>query len=73
MAQEEELLTKAGELPAVAEQAVEKLLNVVEALSSDKKASADEVERLRKQLDQKKKAKTTATIRRRRRPKVRLG
>ena len=69
----EEQLASAGELPAVVELAIDQLLNVVEALSSDKKASADEVERLRKQLDQKKKAKTTATIQRRRRPKVRLG
>jgi len=57
--QVEELLAKAGELPAFAEQAVSQLLNVVEALSSDKKALTDEVERLRKQLEQKKKAKTT--------------
>lgn len=41
------------------EQAIHKLLNVVEALSADKKSLADEVERLRKQLEQKKKAKTT--------------
>ena len=39
---------------------VGQLLNEVEALSSDKQALADEVERLRKQLQQKKKAKTTA-------------
>jgi uncharacterized small protein (DUF1192 family) len=58
--QVEELLASAGELPAVVEQSVGQLLNVVEALSSDKKALADEVERLRKQLEQKKKAKTTA-------------
>ena len=58
--QVEEQLAKAGELPAVVEQAVGQLLNVVEALSSDKKALVDEVERLRKQLEQKKKAKTTA-------------
>ena len=41
------------------EAAIQKLLNVVEALSSDKKSLADEVERLRKQLEQKKKDKTT--------------
>ncbi len=58
--QVEEQLAKAGELPAVVEQAVGQLLNVVEALSSDNKALVDEVERLRKQLEQKKKAKTTA-------------
>jgi hypothetical protein len=60
LAEVEELLAKAGELPAVVEQAIGQLLNVVEALSSDKKALSDEVERLRKQLEQKKKAKTTA-------------
>lgn len=59
LAEVEELLAKAGELPEAAEQAVGQLLNVVEALSSDKKALTDEVERLRKQLEQKKKAKTT--------------
>ena len=58
--QVEEQLAKAGELPAVVELAFRQLLNVVEALSSDKKSLADEVERLRKQLEQKKKAKTTA-------------
>ena len=58
--QVEEQLSKAGDLPPEAEQAVEKLLNVVEALSADRKELADEVERLRKQLEQKKKAKTTA-------------
>ncbi len=43
------------------ETAIRKLLNVVEALSADKKSLADEVERLRKQLEQKKKAKTTSS------------
>ena len=43
------------------ETAIQKLLNVVEALSADKKSLADEVERLRKQLEQKKKAKTTSS------------
>lgn len=56
----EALLAQAGELPGEAQRAVEKLLNVVEALSSDKKELADELERLRKQLEQKKKDKTTA-------------
>jgi hypothetical protein len=37
------------------------LLNVVEALSADKNSLADEVERLRKQLKLKKKAKTTSS------------
>jgi len=41
--QVEEQLAKAGELPATAEAAVSQLLNVVEALSSDKKALADGV------------------------------
>jgi len=57
--QVERLLADAGELPEQAELAFEKLLNVVEALDADKKALADEVERLRKKLDQKKKNKTT--------------
>ena len=60
--QVEEQLAKAGELPAAVEEAFGRLLNVVEALSSDKQALADEVERLRKQLEQKKKAKTTADV-----------
>ncbi len=57
--QVEALLSKAGVLPTEAEQAVEKLLNVVEALSSDKQELADEVERLRQELEKKKRAKTT--------------
>jgi hypothetical protein len=56
----EALVARAGALPPEAEVAVEKLLNVVEALSADKKELADEVQRLRKQLEQKKKDKTTA-------------
>ena len=60
LAQVEELLANAGELPAFADQAIGQLLNVVEALCSDKNALAAEVDRLRKQLEQKKKAKTTA-------------
>ncbi len=55
----EELLASAGDLVPEAELAVEKLLNVVEALSSDKQSLIDEVERLRQQLQQKKKSKTT--------------
>jgi hypothetical protein len=58
--QVEQLLAQAGALPEAAEEAVEKLLNVVEALSADRKELADEVQRLRQQLEQKKKAKTTA-------------
>ena len=61
--QVEELLAEAGQLPAVVELAVEKLLNVVETLCSDRKELADEVERLRERLDKKKKAKTTTGAR----------
>ena len=57
--QVEQLLAAAGTLPAEAEQAVEKLLNVVEALSSYSQGLAAEVERLRQDLEKKKKAKTT--------------
>lgn len=39
---------------------MEKLLNIVEALSADKNELAEEVQRLRKQLEQNKKDKTTA-------------
>ena len=52
--QVERLLAEAGSLPEAARVAVEKLLNVVEALSSDKKELAEEVDRLRKRLEQKK-------------------
>jgi hypothetical protein len=55
----EELLASAGDLGSEVELAVEKLLNVVEALSSDKQSLVDEVERLKQQLQQKKKGKTT--------------
>ena len=58
--QVERLLATAGALPAEAEQAVEKLLNVVEALSSYSQGLAAEVERLRQELEKKKKAKTTS-------------
>jgi hypothetical protein len=51
----EEALSERTEL------AIHKLLNVVEALSADKNSLADEVERLRKQLKLKKKAKTTSS------------
>ena len=57
---EVERLLNEEELSDRIELAIEKLLNVVEALSADKRALADEVERLRKQLDEKKKNKTTA-------------
>jgi hypothetical protein len=54
----EQLLAE-EELSAKTELAIQELLNVVEALCSDKNSLADEVDRLRKQLDQKKKAKNT--------------
>jgi len=56
----EQLLAE-EELSANAELAIQELLNVVEALCSDKNSLADEVARLRKQLDQKKKAKNTSS------------
>ena len=49
------------ELSEPVETAIQKLLNVVEALSADRNSLAEEVERLRKQLAQKKKAKTTSS------------
>ena len=57
--EEVERLLAAEELSERTELAIEKLLDVVETLCSDKNSLADEVERLRKQLDQKKKAKNT--------------
>ena len=56
-----ELLLAEEELSERVEAGIQKLLNVVEALSVDKKSLADEVECLRKQLEQKKKAKTTSS------------
>ena len=58
--QVEQLLAE-EELSERTELAIHKLLNVVEALSADKNSLADEVERLRKQLKLKKKAKTTSS------------
>ena len=55
----EQQLDGAGILDPVVEQAVEELLNVVEALSSDRQSLVDEVQRLKEQLEQKKKGKTT--------------
>jgi len=55
----EQLLAEA-ELSERTEFAIQELLNVVEALCADKKSLADEVERLRKQLEAKKKAKNTS-------------
>ena len=57
--QVEALLVGAGALPADAEQAVGILLNVVEKLSADRRELTQEVERLRQQLEQKKRGKTT--------------
>ena len=58
--QVEALLAKAGELPPEAEEAVEKLLNVVESLCSHNQTLADEVNRLRQEQEKKKKSKTTS-------------
>jgi hypothetical protein len=58
--QVEQLLAE-EELPERTELAIHKLLNVVEALNADRNSLADEVERLRKQLEQKKKSKTTCS------------
>ena len=58
--QVEQLLGAAGTLPTEVEQAVEKLLNVVESLGADRKSLTEEVERLRLKLDKKKKATTTS-------------
>jgi hypothetical protein len=56
----EQLLAE-EELSDRTELAIQELLNVVEALSTDKKSLIDEVERLRKQLEAKKKPKTTSS------------
>jgi hypothetical protein len=58
--QVEQLLATAGPLPTEAEQAVEKLLNVVESLCADRQSLSAEIQRLRQELDKKKKAKTTS-------------
>ena len=55
-----ERLLAEEELAERTEVAIQELLNLVEALCSDKKSLADEVERLRKQLEQKKKTKNTS-------------
>lgn len=52
-----ERLLAEEDLSEQTELAIQELLNVVEALCADKQSLADEVERLRKQLEQKKKAK----------------
>ncbi len=58
MEQVERLLAE-EELSERAEAAVRMLLNAVERLSADNRSLADEAERLRNQLEQKKKGKTT--------------
>lgn len=60
MIEQVEQLLREEELSERTELAIQKLLNVVEALSADRASLADEVERLKEQLEQKKKAKTTA-------------
>jgi hypothetical protein len=57
--QVEQLLAAAGTLPAEAEEAVEKLLNVVESLCSHNQTLLDEVKRLRQEQKKKKNPKTT--------------
>ena len=52
----EQLLAE-EELSERTELAIQELLNVVEALCADKKSLADEIERLRKQLEAKRKPK----------------
>ena len=59
LSQVEQLLATAGTLPIKAEQAVEKLLNVVETLCADRQSLAEKLKRLRQELDKKKRAKTT--------------
>jgi uncharacterized small protein (DUF1192 family) len=55
----EQQLAGVDGLDAVVAQAVEELLNLVERLVSGQQALAQEVERLKAQLQQKKKGKTT--------------
>ena len=55
----EQQLAGVGALDPVVEQAVEELLNVIERLASGQQALAQEVQRLKEQLQQKKKGKTT--------------
>ena len=57
---EVEHLLNSEELTDRVELAIEKLLNVIEVLTSDKQTLADEVARLRKKLDERKKRRTTA-------------
>jgi len=57
----EEQLAKVGDLDPHTAQAIEDLLNLVEHLVADQEALARKVQRLKQQLDIKKKAKTTNT------------
>ena len=57
--QAEERLARAGELPSEAQQALEDLLNLVEHLVTDQATLRQEVQRLKQQLDNKRRAKTT--------------
>jgi 20S proteasome alpha/beta subunit len=59
----EELLRSSLELPDAVELAIRKLLNLVEALCSDKQELLAEVERLRKQLEEKKRGKNSSATR----------
>jgi len=56
----EQQLAGLGGLEPVVEQAIEELLNLVERLVSGQQALAQEVQRLKQQLEQKKKGKTTS-------------
>ena len=56
----EELLGSGLELPDAVERAVRMLLNLVEALCSDKQELLSEVDRLRKQLEDKKRGKNSS-------------
>jgi hypothetical protein len=60
MIEQVELLLREEELSERVERAIKKLLNAIEALTADKQSLADEVQRLKAQLEQKKRAKTTA-------------
>jgi len=55
----EQQLAGAGVLESVVEEAVQELLNLVERLVAGEQALTQEVERLKQQLQQKKKSKTT--------------
>jgi hypothetical protein len=56
----EQQLAGVGGLDPVVEEAFEELLNLVERLVSGQQSLSDEVQRLKEQLEQKKKGKTTA-------------